>query len=256
MRRRLERLAPPIIVVALTPPRPTLQVVDWGRFRRSLNILEVVAIITLLRSVALDRWVTVVMAGLLLLGASVAQRGKSWGVALALAAGAWFPVAFLLGIAPSWFMAIGALAAVPFVHAAKAFVKLDRAATWVLASTAISLGTIGAFAWKQAAWSVFEAVPMLRPGLFPQHGLLLAVAAAVSIVAVRMGRASSEDGAALRVSANGPSPRIGLRVPVEHDLEDDANDAELSQNEVEASLSSSASGAVEPEKRLRLSTKH
>ena len=79
----------------------------------SLVAAQVVGFAPLLRSVAWDRWITVLVSVMLLLGTTAALRGRSWGIALSLAAAAFFPAAWLLGMAPFWFLAAGAVAAWP-----------------------------------------------------------------------------------------------------------------------------------------------
>ena len=97
---------------------------DQRRLQLSLVIAQVVGAATLLRSVAYDRWITVLAAALLIVGASAARRGRSWGVGLALGAAASFPVAWAIGIAPPWFCLVGAL---PFAIASRAFARFDTA---------------------------------------------------------------------------------------------------------------------------------
>lgn len=140
---------------------------------------------TLLRSIAFDRWITVVMSMLLLAGATAALRGRTWGVGLALAAACWYPVAFAIGIAPAWFCIVGLVGALPFVLAARALARFDGRATALLAALATLFGAAGAVAWKQVAFSVFELFPALTPTIEVNHGLLLAAVAAAGVLAGR-----------------------------------------------------------------------
>ena len=48
-------------------------------------VAQAIGIATLLRSVAYDRWITVLVSALLIGGTMAAQRGRTWGVALAFA---------------------------------------------------------------------------------------------------------------------------------------------------------------------------
>lgn len=142
---------------------------------RSLNVsliaAHAVGFATLIRSVAFDRWITVVASLLLIVGATAALRGRTWGTALAFASAVAFPVAFAIGIAPLWFVFVGLIGALPFILASGALARFDRRATAWLAGIAAGLGASGAIAWKLVAWDLFAAFPSLRPSVFPQHGL-------------------------------------------------------------------------------------
>lgn len=157
-----------------------------GALRRSLTALEVVAFATLLRSVAFDRWITVLVSALLVASAYAASRGRAWGVVLALGASTFFPMAFLLGMAPAWFVAVGALGVVPFAMTWRAFARADRGATAWLAGFGATAGTGLALLWKQIAWPLFWTFPSLFPSARPGHGalvtaLLVAGAAAAAV---------------------------------------------------------------------------
>ncbi len=128
---------------------------------------------TLVRSVLYDRWITVLVSLLLIGGATAAMRGRTWGVALSLAAAIWFPAAALVGIAPPWFMFVGVAGVMPFVRLLPAFARFDKKATALLVMIAATLGTAGAIAWKQTAVTVFTHIPLLRPSLYANHGLLV-----------------------------------------------------------------------------------
>jgi hypothetical protein len=117
----------------------------------------------------------------LLLGASAAHRNRAWGVALMFAQAIAFPVAFFIGIAPSWFCVVGTLGAVPFLLTAPGFARVDRGATRVLAALAIAGGAAGAIAWKELAYSIFESFPAVAPSIYPQHGFIVAAVAALGV---------------------------------------------------------------------------
>ncbi len=154
--------------------------------RRSLLALEIVAFATLLRSVAFDRWITVLVSALLLASAFAAGRGKAWGVVGALMMSTFFPVAFLLGMAPAWFVVVGALGALPFAMTWRAFARADRGATAWLAGIGATAGSGLAFLWKVIAWPLFWTFPALFPSARPGHGLLvsaLLVAGAAAVAA-------------------------------------------------------------------------
>jgi hypothetical protein len=154
--------------------------------------LELVAFATLLRSVAFDRWITVLVSLLVLTGALGIRRGRSWGVALAFAAACFFPAAFLLGMAPGWFVAVGAIAAAPFLLTWRAFARSDRQATMWLVGLSASAGALIAVVWNLIAWPLFWSFPSLFPSFRPQHGLLvsalLAIGAGVGIARWRAAR--------------------------------------------------------------------
>jgi hypothetical protein len=166
-------------------------IVDARRLRLSLLAVQLVGIATLLRSIAYDRWITVLASVLLIVGASAAQRGRSWGVALSFGAAAAFPVAWAIGIAPPWFCLVGIIGALPFALASRAFARFDRGATALLAVLAASAGAFGALAWKEYAWSLFMSFPSIRPSLEAQHGLALTAVVASAIVAARLGRGTA-----------------------------------------------------------------
>lgn len=126
---------------------------------------------TLIRSVAFDRWITVLAAVLMVLGAMAALRGRTWGVVLAFASAMAFPVAWAIGIAPVWFVYVGVIGALPFALAYGSLASVDRKATAILAALAAGAGTLGAVLWKLVAWDLFAAFPALRPSVAPQHGL-------------------------------------------------------------------------------------
>lgn len=143
---------------------------------------------TLLRSIAYDRWITVIASLLLIGGAVAAQRGRTWGIGLAFAAAVAFPVAFAIGIAPPWFCLVGLAGAWPFALTVRPFARFDKGATMLLAAVAATVGTVAAIAWKEVAWSVFTTFPSLRPSIEAQHGVALAATLAV-VVGALAGRA-------------------------------------------------------------------
>lgn len=162
--------------------------------RLSILLVQLVSIATLMRSVALDRWITVFASLMLLLGAAAAKRNRAWGVALMFAQAIAFPVAFMIGIAPPWFCLVGAIGMIPFMLTAPGFAKVDRGATRLLASIALAGGSLGAILWKYVAYSVFEAFPSLAPSITPQHGFITAAIAALGIAtAVRNRKLVDED---------------------------------------------------------------
>lgn len=183
----------------------------------SLSLLQLVAVATLMRSVAFDRWITVVASVVLLVAAAAARRGKSWGVALAFAQAAAFPTAVLIGIAPPWFMLVGIAGALPFLMTSSAFARVDRGATRLLAALAVAAGALGAVAWKAYAWSVFEAFPALLPSRHPHHGWLVAAIAALGVAtaARRSKRETERDEARVRVA---PALRVADDASAEDEL--------------------------------------
>lgn len=151
----------------------------------ALVATQVVAFATLVRSVAFDRWITVLGALLLITGATAALRGRTWGVALSLASAAAFPVAWALGMAPSWFLGVGVIGALPFALASEAMARRDRGATTLLALIAGTCGALTAVAWRLFVSSdAFLALPSLWPSSYPQHGLAVTALLAAGVFAV------------------------------------------------------------------------
>ena len=214
--------------------------------RRWLGVLEVVAFATLLRSVAFDRWITVLMSLFLLAAAFGAKRGRSWGVALAFAASFFLPLAFMLGMAPAWFVIVGAIAAVPFALTWRAFARADRAATAWLAGLSVGAGSLVALAWQQFAWPLFWTFPALFPSARPQNGLLvtalLATAAAVGVARwreARRARSSGERTAELGTIAS----TTGMRIATTTDVHAQAHEAELEAQEAAVENEQNASSS-------------
>lgn len=147
----------------------------------SILLVQLVAIATLMRSIAFDRWITIFASLVLLVGAAAAKRNRAWGVALMFAQAIAFPVAFMIGIAPAWFCLVGAIGMIPFIHAAPGFARLDRGATRLLAALAFAGGSLGAIVWKKIAWDVFDAIPAFYPSVYPHHGWIVAAVAALGL---------------------------------------------------------------------------
>jgi hypothetical protein len=202
--------------VARAPATSTIGDVDHRRLQRWLFATQLVGAATLLRSVAYDRWITVLAAVLLMVGATAARRGRSWGVGLALAAAAAFPVAFAIGIAPPWFVLVGLVGAMPFAIASRAFARFDKGATVLLAALAGSAGAIGAIAWKEYAWSIFQSFPLSRPSIEAQHGLALTALTALTVVA----------GVAMRSKSDGGGGGTRMRIAEHVRVADGADSAE------------------------------
>jgi hypothetical protein len=150
----------------------------------ALLAVHVVSAATLLRSIAYDRWITVLASVLLILGAAAAQRGRTWGIGLAFATAVAFPVAFAIGIAPAWFCLVGLVGALPFALTLRPFARFDKGATALLAVLAATGGAAVAIAWKEIAWSVFRALPSLRPTEDVQHGVALAATLGVILATI------------------------------------------------------------------------
>ena len=203
------------------------------RLQLSLVAAQLVGAATLLRSVAYDRWITALAAALLIVGATAARRGRSWGVWLALGAAASFPVAWAIGIAPPWFCLVGVVGALPFAIASRAFARFDKGATTLLAFLAASTGAISAIAWKQYAWSFFTTFPISQPSREAQHGVALAALATLVVVAgvLARGKHGITSGQRVRVAEQlrvGDSTHREEEATLDLDLldaEDDANSA-------------------------------
>ncbi len=169
---------------------------------------QVVGFATLLRSVAFDRWITVLASVLLILGATAALRGRTWGVVLAFASAVAFPVAWAIGIAPIWFVHVGVLGALPFLLASRVMARVDRPATVLLAALAATGGALAAVAWKLAAWDLFMAFPALRPSATPQNGLAVLTLLGLGLFAVVASARNRPTGP--RIAATSEPTRIAL----------------------------------------------
>lgn len=158
--------------------------------RASLGFAQLLAAATLLRSVAYERWITVLAAALLLVGTLGAQRGRTSGVALCFVVAGWFGFAGLLGIGPAWFVGVGLAAAMPFLQLWRSFVRFDRGASVVLAGLATTFGLGAAIAWKSVAWLVFTTFPSLSPSRVFENGAVVTamLVAMVGVEGVRRRR--------------------------------------------------------------------
>jgi hypothetical protein len=165
--------------------------------RASVGFAQLLAAATLLRSVAYERWITVLAATLLLVGTLAAQRGRTSGVALSFVVAGWFGFAGLLGVGPTWFLGVGVAAALPFVQLWRSFVKFDRGASVVLAGLATTFGLGAAIAWKSVAWLVFTTFPSLSPSRVFENGAvvtaMLAGMVGFEVVRRRRERADAQD---------------------------------------------------------------
>lgn len=185
--------------------------------RLSLYAAQLVAFLTLLRSIAFDRWITVLASVILFAAASAAHRGKSWGVGVMFGQAVAFATAWAVGIAPPWFVLVGLIGALPAILTTRALARFDKGATAILGTFALAAGALGAIGWKAIAWSIFEAFPSTWPSAYPHHGLLLALLAAGGAAAA---------GAAMRKenSANdadeGVRVRVGENVRIAHEEEE------------------------------------
>lgn len=181
------------------------------RVSHALLGAQLIGALTLLRSIAFDRWITVLVSVLLIVGAMAAQRGRTWGIALAFATAVWFPVAFAIGIAPAWFCLVGLLGALPFALTFRPFARFDKGATTLLTALAVTAGTSVAMVWKEIAMTVFANVPALTPTIYPHHGYALAATLAVVVAAIASrGRLQTDEGAArVRIGEERLAVRIG-----------------------------------------------
>jgi hypothetical protein len=171
-------------LLADSPPWPTLnQTVLPRNLHNALLATQVVGFLTLLRSVAFERWITVLGAMLLVGGATAALRGRTWGVALSLLSAAAFPVAWAVGIAPFWFVFVGLVGALPFYLSAPALRRVDRQATGVLATLAVLIGGAVAVTWRVAAWDIFSAFPAVWPSRYAQNGWVVLALLAAGVAA-------------------------------------------------------------------------
>jgi hypothetical protein len=198
------------------------------RLRDAILAIELVAGATLVRSIAYDRWITVLASVLLLVGAAATVRSRTWGVALALAAGAAFPVAWAIGIAPPWFCLVGIVGAMPFGLFLRDFVRFDARATALMAAIATSLGAAGAILWKQYALAAFMAFPILTPSLDAHHGLAIAALLGAGMFARSRLRGGEEAERTVTIPAYSERRvRIASEPSVPaHDREDRATDVE------------------------------
>jgi hypothetical protein len=178
----------------------------------SLLVLQAVGLATLMRSIAYDRWITVLASLFLVGGALAAQRGRTWGIAMSFAAAVSFPVAFAIGIAPPWFCLVGLAGLLPLALTWRPLARFDKGAAAVLAGSAVAAGAATAMAWKEMAWSVFASFPSLMPSRHAHHEvvLLATVAVAVGLLASqRRSRVFSSDVVSSEPLAHHARVRIG-----------------------------------------------
>ncbi|MFO0738296.1 MAG: hypothetical protein U0270_20555 [Labilithrix sp.] len=200
--------------------------------RMPLLAMQVATVATLMRSVALDRWITVAACLVLLAASAAGSRGRTWGVALAFPLGVTFLGICALGIAPPWFALLGLLAIRPFMRMWRHFFAFDRGATVLLTSAATALGAAGAVAWKTYAHALFQAVPALVPSIYPHHGVLvLAIGALASVAGLLQGRAEERADAAQPAAA-----RVRIADPVAEPSYEELEEAEV-EHETPAKMS-------------------
>lgn len=197
------------------------------QLRVSFFVAQLVATATLLRSIALDRWITVLASLLILGGTLAASRGRTWGLGLAFAAAVAFPASVFIGIAPLWFGLVGWAGAWPFLLSYRALARFDRSAATALTTVAALGGFLGAVCWKAYAFDVFRALPILTPSLHPHHGLALlstlaAVGAFILRPSARDARASHEDEVGTRTRVAAPTfVRVSPELRLEEGQTDD-----------------------------------
>jgi hypothetical protein len=170
--------------------------------RHSLYVVHAVAVATLVRSIVYDRWITVLVALLLIAGAAAAQRGKTWGVGLSLGAGLAFCAAWAIGIAPGWFCLVGLIGELPFALTWRALARFDATATAVGTALATLAGGLGAVAWAAGAGFLFRHVPILAPSMVATNqavgvAVLIAAGAAVVLASRRSSHPESDGFGAL-----------------------------------------------------------
>jgi hypothetical protein len=181
---------------------------DAQKLQTSLSFAHAAGLVMLLRSIAYDRWISVLLAAMLLAGVEAARRNRTWGIALAFAAAAAFPVFVAIGIAPSWFLIVGALGMLPFGLASRAFARFDKGATVLLAGLGASIGALVAVGWNQIAPWLFYNLPFVRPSYGAQHILPVAALAGFALAVSLMRKKQAEP------AAEGARVRIGERVRV------------------------------------------
>lgn len=131
-----------------------------ARVRASLQAASAVALATMIRSIVFEKWITVLASLLVLIGVGAAWRARTYGVGLALAAASAFPVAHLLGMAPSWFWLVGIAGALPFIMSWRPMAFFDRAAAGLYAVLALAAGAACALTWHEIApWVITHLYP-------------------------------------------------------------------------------------------------
>jgi len=171
----------------------------------SLIAAHAVGFATLVRSVAFDRWITVLASLLLVVGATAALRGRTWGVVLAFASAVAFPVAWAIGIAPLWFVLVGVVGALPYLKVSSALAQADRKAASTWTALAWSVGALAAVGWKAFAWDVFAAFPSLTPSAYPQHGLGVVALMVAGMASVVVASRPAGRGGGARIAADDAS---------------------------------------------------
>jgi hypothetical protein len=185
--------------------------------------VQLVTVAMLMRSVALDRWITVAASLLLLAASSAAVRGRTWGVAVAYLIGITFMTLCGLGIAPLFFALLGALAIRPFARVFRHLLDFDRGAAATLAVGATALGGAAGLAWKGFAHSLFNAFPAFVPSLYPHHGwLVAAIGAASTLLILRQHRAAPRERGETRTRV---SEDAETHVRIAEDAETEADEA-------------------------------
>src|SRR5438045_8987810 len=104
------------------------------RLHFALSLVLAVATATIARSVIEEKWITVFASSLLVAGAVATWRARTWGAGLTLLAAAAYPVAHLLGMAPSWFWGVGVVAALTFLMPGKPMARCARPAGCLFAA--------------------------------------------------------------------------------------------------------------------------
>lgn len=163
-----------------------------------------------------------------LLGATYAvQRGRTWGVALSFTLGVMLAGVAALGIAPLWFAFVGLLAMRPFASAFPLFTRFDRGAAVTLAALASGIGAVGAVAWKEYAFALFRALPLLSPSIYPHHGLALLALVVGAVVGKRFLPASTTVTNTAEALAEPSRVRIGDLGEANHDAAYEELESEL-----------------------------
>ena len=216
--------------VADSGPWPTLSRVVLPRsVQTSLLAAQLVAFATLARSIAYDRWFTVVVSSLMIVGALAAARHRTWGVVLSFAAAVTMAFVAFIGIAPLWFVVVGMIGALPFLLTSEALGRFDRQATNLLTGLATAAGATAAVAWKLVAWDVFQTFPVLMPGVRAQHGLAVAAVLALGAL-VAFAQRDRQRGTRLRVADAANDTRVRI-ADVQHAAASDAQEEEAEAHE-------------------------
>jgi hypothetical protein len=183
------------------------------RLDRVLLLVHGVGAVTLLRSVLYERWITVVVAGLLLAGTSAARRGKTWGVPLTLGTAVMFLLAGATGIGPAWFGLVAIAAALPFAMTWKALHRFDPAATLLMMTLSTGTGLVAAACWRPVSVLLWRISPVFRAN---QHvtawSLVLSCAALAALVSLT--RHKTEPATAFgALQGHAPLSRVRVAAP-------------------------------------------